>query len=128
MTKQPIKLPEHLREQITRTVARYAAFHDRPVDDELLWAMAAKIVEVSGFVRCNSEENEAEFTKLCTEFTQDILRDIVRYGCCWSESVLLTGTRRASRQLKEMPAGPAHFWAPCRASGERTDRCPTFPA
>jgi hypothetical protein len=91
MTKQPIKLPEHLREQITTAVARYAAFHDRPVDDELLWAMAAKVVEASGFVRCKSEENEAEFTKLCTEFTQDILRDVARYGCCVSESVLLTG-------------------------------------
>jgi hypothetical protein len=91
MTKRLIKLPEHQREQITRAVARYAAFHERPLDDELLWAMAAKIVEASGFVRCSSKESEAVITKACRDFTHDILRDIVRYGRCLSESVLLTG-------------------------------------
>jgi hypothetical protein len=43
---------------------------------------------LSGATRRKTRQSSPSFV---TGFTQDILRDIVRHGCCLSESVLLTG-------------------------------------
>ena len=87
ITRQPIKLPEDLRRSINKTVTRYAAFLGRPIDDDLLWAMADSVVAESGFF---TKELPEAFTEALTDLVRDVLRDVVRDGYIW-ESAIVTG-------------------------------------
>jgi hypothetical protein len=94
LLKEPVAVPEHVRERITAAVARYAAFHHRPIDDELLLTMAADVFVASGFL-CKGmhEETAAEFTKAFTKLTCNILRDLVQHGRVVTDTVLVYGRR-----------------------------------
>jgi hypothetical protein len=79
-------VPSAIREKITDAIKGYAAVHDRPIDDALLAAMAADIVEVSAFV---PPHRVAVYTEFLTENISDTLRNVMRHGHCGSDSVLI---------------------------------------
>jgi hypothetical protein len=88
-TQQSAEMKRALK-NIAGAITRLAAACRRPVDDDLLRTAAERIVHASGWA---SKEAPAEMVELAVDFTEEILRDVVRKGECRTGGVLIAGRR-----------------------------------